>query len=73
MAIATYKGLEAALIEHVTYNKKLWSEHLSDCTAYKKIPPHQIHAVNVHMKYVKTWRILLQMPKDPPSTHIDIF
>ena len=45
------KRLGAALIERATYNKKLWSEHLSDRIAYKEIPPHQMHAVKVHMKY----------------------
>ena len=51
MAIATDKGLGAALIERTTYNNKLWSEHLSGHNAYRKIPPNQIHAVKVHMKY----------------------
>ena len=51
MAIATDKGLGAALIERTTYNNKLWSEHLSDRNAYREIPPNQIHAVKVRMKY----------------------
>ena len=51
MAIATDKGLGAALIERTTYDNKLWSEHLSDSNAYREILPNQIHAVKVHMKY----------------------
>ena len=41
MAIATDKGLGAALI--TIYNNKSCSEHLSDRNAYKEIPPNQIH------------------------------
>ena len=51
IATDTDKVLGAVLIERVAYNKKLWSEHLSDRVAYKEIPLHQIHTVKMHMKY----------------------
>ena len=63
MAIATNKGLGASLIEHTTYNNKLWSEHLSDRNAYKEIPPNQMHAMKMHMKYK-----LGEHLGDPPRT-----
>ena len=39
------------LVPLLTYNNKLWSEHLSDLSTYREIPPNQIHTVKVHMKY----------------------
>ena len=67
MAIATNKGLGASLIEHTTYNNKLWSEHLSDRNAYKEIPPNQMHAMKMHMKYK-----LGEHLGDPPRTWANI-
>ena len=62
IATDTDKVLGAVLIERVAYNKKLWSEHLSDRVAYKEIPLHQIHAHEI-----QTWRFFSKCQKILPE------
>ena len=66
MAIATDNGLGAALIERTTCNNKLWSEHLSDRNTYREIPPNQMHAIKVHMKY-KLGEFFSECQKSPQN------
>lgn len=51
MAIPTDKNLGTALIERSYYNKRLWSDHLSDQSTYREVPKCKLAATKTLIQY----------------------